>query len=160
MVYQCKKYKWSGYTYSVSAQVVGETCEEIETRQGSLTRENFLESASDEGSPCHKLFEWNNTEAAHKWRLHQAGKILSSLKVEVIEQEKEPVVVRAFLNVNPVDTKGVYMHTERAMQVPEARSSILLRAVRELQIFRDKYETLEELKNVFAAIEEVEEAIE
>ena len=72
MVY---KYK-NGISYSVPAQVVGKQFEKIEKKYGELNSQNVLDSARSEKSPIHDLFEWDDTQAAEKYRLSQASKLI------------------------------------------------------------------------------------
>lgn len=153
MVFQ-KKYEWSGFAYNVPAQVVGEHVEALEKRDGDVTRESFLESARDEGSVVHNLFEWNDSIAGERWRLHQAGKILTNLKVNIVYEEKEPVKVKAFLNAVPGSSKGRFFNVQAALSRVDTRAGVLQRAKEELQAFTDKYRTLSELSSVIKVIDD------
>jgi hypothetical protein len=46
-----------------------------------LTPALVLAEARDPDSPLHPLFEWNNDEAAERWRLHQARELIRSVRV-------------------------------------------------------------------------------
>jgi hypothetical protein len=50
---------------------------------GRLTPEAVVEDASNENSPLHELFEWDDSVAAHQFRLHQARMVITSVEVEV-----------------------------------------------------------------------------
>lgn len=153
MVYQ-RKYEWSGYSYSVPAQVVGEHVAAIEERDGEVTKESFLDSARSKASPVHKLFDWDNKVAGEKWRLQQAKNILSCLRINIVCEDRAPIKTRAFINIVPGSNNGRFLSTELAMANLDTRTGVLTRAQQELQSFREKYSTLTELSTVIAAIDD------
>ena len=151
------KYEWGIYQFPVAAEIVGKHCEQIEKENGTITREILLESARSQDSCIHSLFEWNDTIAAEKYRLHQAGNVLSSLKVTVMRPEKadEPVTTKAWVQVERQEHKAVYMNVQSAMSGEKTRQQVLKIALAELATFKHKYETLTELSAVFEAIDMV-----
>jgi len=52
-------------------------------RRGKITPQQVLDAARDEDSPLHPFFEWDDDEAAEKWRLMQARTLIKSVKVEI-----------------------------------------------------------------------------
>lgn len=153
MVY---KYEWGIYRFPVSAEVVGKRCEELEKENVTLSKEALLDSARDEDDELHPLFEWNDGIAAEKYRLHQAGQVLSSLKITVIQdQEEEPKQVKAFVQVTRDAHRAVYMNTQTALKRVDTREAVLKIALQELAAFKNKYQTLSELAEVIAAIDDV-----
>lgn len=52
-------------------------------RSGKLTAEEVVEDARRETSPLHDLFEWDDAEAAQRWRVEQARVLIRSVRVEV-----------------------------------------------------------------------------
>ena len=155
-----KIYGWANVNYPVPASVVGETCERLEAEYGSVTRENFLEAARDETSPTHSLFEWDDAKAAEKYRVDQSGRILGNLRITVTDDNNEEIQVHAVYNVKSTNEKAQYRSFNVVMCDPDMKSEVLKRAITELNIFRRKYETLEELVEVFHAIDDVLATIE
>lgn len=149
MVYQ---YSWSGPERAVSAEKVGNHIRQLEKRYGEVTRETFLESARPADSPMHCLFEWDDTVAAEKYRLHQANVIIASLRVTITEEKKEPVILRGY--VQDRKTSSGYLNIERAMTEQDKRKRVLEQAKRELKWFVEKYAAFEELAKIMAAISE------
>lgn len=148
-----KKYSYKMNCFSVPAQVVGETCEKIEEKYGEITKENLLEESRDESSPTHALFEWRDDVAAEKWRRRQAGKVLENLTFVYVNNHGEEKATRAYVNVIAEDkTAGCFRSVEVAMSNADMRAEVLKRAMREIEIFQDKYSNLEELSEIFAAI--------
>ena len=148
-------YKWEGYSYSVPAQTVGETCEQIESRDGEVTRESLVNEARDKKSPIHDLFEWNDGIAAEKWRQHQAGVVLSALKVEIINNKKEPSTIKAFMSVKENPQKASYMNINVIQNSPDYMKIVLRNALYELATFKKKYEGISALEPVMKVIEQV-----
>ena len=133
----------------VDAQTAGEELERIYERDGSITPEAVVEDSTDPSAPLHGCFEWDNEKAAHKYRITQAqGIIRCIVSVDTPVQSCEPV--RAF-----VSTRQVYKPITVVMDDEAARAELLRSALCELENFKRKYATLQELSAVFAAIEEV-----
>lgn len=145
--------------FKVPAQIVGETLERLEQRDGEVTKESFLEESRPETAPTHKLFEWNDTVAAEKYRLHQSGMAIKAVAVKVeTADSKEPTVIRAFVNIQPDRiTKGKFINIFAGMNNEETRKTILANAMAELRQFERKYSLYEEFSKVCAAINELKE---
>ena len=152
-----KIYEWSHIQYSVPAEIVGKTCEKLEAQYGSVTNENFLDAARAESSPTHPLFEWDDSIAAERYRKDQSSRILSNLRITIASDNSEPKMVRAVYNVKPGNENANYRSFDVVMRDADLRKEVLKRAIRELVIFKEKYETLKELADVFSAIDAVVE---
>lgn len=49
---------------------------------GRLTPEAVVNDAKSPRSPLHRCFDWDDSEAARKWRLEQARSLIRTVKVE------------------------------------------------------------------------------
>lgn len=173
--FECKRYAWrSGYSYRVPASTVGSVLEKIEKEQGQVTSEALLDYSRDENAETHELFEWNDSVAAEKYRLTQAGKVITQLEVSVTYEEPEHEEINveltrspqqvprytysAYVNINKRATGSTasYVNTERAMSDKTTRNQVLENALQELRTFRRKYQTCRELTDVFNAIARLE----
>ena len=155
MVYE---YSWNGPNRSVEAWKVAEHLQKLEQENGGVTREAFLESARDENSEMHKLFEWDDTVAAEKYRLEQANKIIHSIQVTVVEEEeKPPVKLNLFTMPGYTEKKvgdtGRYINVMTATAKPDTRALILEDARKNAKWFMNKYQSITELAEVISAIE-------
>lgn len=158
MVYQWKMKS----LYKVSAQTTGEKIEEIIQQYGAVTKENFLEASRPAESETHNLFEWDDTKAAEKYRLHQSNMIINSLTVQVnVENRATPITTRAFVNVQKEDgrQKAEFLRIDTAFSDMECKTIVLANAIQELREFQKKYETYSELSQVFEAIDNLKEVI-
>lgn len=147
MVYE---YSWNGMERAVPAEKVADHLRKLEKKHGEVTKELFLESARSERSAMHKLFEWDDTKAAEKYRLHQATVIIASIRVTVIEEENEPIVTRAFVQCG--QTPGGYLNIEKALSEEDTKRQVLEEAKKEARWFVSKYESLQELASVIDAM--------
>ena len=78
-------------------EAIARCAQELE-RRGELTAENLVDAARPEESSTHNCFEWNDSEAAEKYRITQARQWLRVIKVEDLREEGPPGM-RAFLPV-------------------------------------------------------------
>ena len=62
-MYEFKK----GSRINVDANIAGAMCEQLENSIG-LTPKNLLDANRDEKAPLHNCFEWDDTEAAERYR--------------------------------------------------------------------------------------------
>lgn len=126
-------------------------CDELRQIGEEFSPEDIVEAAEDEGKELHKCFEWDDTKAAHKYRIHQAVQLTSNLifRKEVSADDPPPAPVRIF---NKTDNTGGYKIPERTFKVQEEYEALLQRAYSELRAFKAKYQALSELSEILALI--------
>jgi len=56
-------------------------------RNGKVDPQDLIKVARSPNHPCHDDFTWDDTEAAERWRHHQAKEIIRELKFMVMEGE-------------------------------------------------------------------------
>ena len=56
-------------------------------KKGRITAHAVLDAARPASSPIHDCFDWNDSEAAEKWRLEQARELIRRVKIELVYQE-------------------------------------------------------------------------
>lgn len=138
----------SGCRISADAQKVAD---EILSIGSSATTAQILDKARDEQTELHKCFDWDDAEAAEKWRLQQARHIVCNLVIKEKSDTPRPEV-RVFFKT---DADNGYKPTVLIMQDKDEYRKLLDRALAELTSFRAKYKTLVELDGVFDAIDKV-----
>lgn len=138
----------SGCRISADAQKVAD---EILAIGNSATTAQILDKARDEQTELHKCFDWNDAEAAEKWRLQQARHIVCNLVIKEKSDTPRPEV-RVFFKT---DADSGYKPTVLIMQDKDEYRKLLDRALAELNSFKAKYKTLVELDCVFDAIDKV-----
>lgn len=75
------KYEWSRRMAPVEADVVGEELERIRSLTGQLRPRTVVDEARPEGSPIHAAFEWDDSAAGEKYRVHQARNLIRAVRV-------------------------------------------------------------------------------
>lgn len=150
------RYAWSpGARYSGDAQKVGTEIERIrKAGAGSLEPEAVVEHARSHNSVLHTYFEWDDEKAAHSYRVSQAGDLIRAVQVDITRSNIEkPKTIRAFVSVKQGGERS-YTSTLHAMNDQQLRAQVLATAWAELLALRRKYEHLEELGRIFAAMDE------
>ena len=64
-------------------QVAARLARLTEKHDGVLLPEHVVKDARRKTSPLHDLFEWNDTAAAQKYRLQQARRVITSVRVDI-----------------------------------------------------------------------------
>jgi hypothetical protein len=96
--------------------------EALRDADGLLHIGSILEAAADPASPLHDHFEWDDTEAAHRYRLGQARQLIRAQKISV---RIGPAVIRSVAYV-PADSSGAYRKlADIAPSSDQARQVIL-----------------------------------
>lgn len=149
MVYE---YHWKDASrISIPAQAAGERLEALRVKHDGITARVVVDDARRKRSPLHGAFEWDNTVAATEYRLEQARLVLRSI-VMVSEKTPDSAPVRAFVCIS-ADGERSYTSLDIALSSPEMRQQVVARALRELDVWRDRYEELDELAEIFAALD-------
>jgi hypothetical protein len=58
--------------------------EKLEQKYGMLTAQDVIREAANENNPLHNWFDWNDSEASEKWRMHQARMLIATVRVKVM----------------------------------------------------------------------------
>lgn len=123
----------------------------------SLIPDMVLDAAADPKSPLHDYFEWDDSVCARRYRIEQAGEIISRIRYVIVTDEGE-VSQRAFINVT-VDEQAEeeeYVPVRRLLNSPELRARALRKAMSDLEKWCLKYGHLRELGVVVKAFKALE----
>ena len=153
-------YKWKNgarVPAAIDADKVGERFQRIAERNGGhLTPPAVLKDALKKSSPMHDYFEWDDTEAAEKWRIEQAGYLIRNIVVPVILEEGddgEPADFRPYVSVVIEEEGPVYMDVQDVMNDPALQEQAIAGAMRELRHWRRKHAQLKALAFLFETID-------
>lgn len=83
-------------TTPVTVDVAAEI-RKLESRSGKLDPRRVVEAARSPDSPLHAYFTWDDSAAAHRWRLSQAETLIRRCRTEITVEDvsvKVPVYVR------------------------------------------------------------------
>lgn len=117
----------------------------------TATPEQIVEAAKDERSELHKCFTWDDTEAAIKWRKHEARQITHLLVIRDDNRDKEQLEFRVF-QVTDSPSAG-YRAAPLIFKVEDEYQKLLRQALRELRAFKEKYKSLQELDYILNLID-------
>lgn len=151
-----KKYKARTGYYLHSdkeAQIVGTFFEE-KFPLGSILTDAVVEFAQPKTSPIHKYFEWDDTKAAHEFRLDQARKLIKSIVVEIDGSN-----VPAYQNIYIENSGRSYLETAQCMETESIWDQVLASALKEAVNWANRYRTYKDLAPAVAAIDEVHKQI-
>ena len=140
----------------INDRIEEELRELAESHGGVIPPAAVVAFARDPETALHSKFTWDDGEAAEAWRLHQARRVLS-VYVTVIAANTEPV--RTFVSLTS-DRKagGGYRLTVDVLADESLREQMIIDAVAELKRVRVKYKHLNELAEVWTAVDIAEQA--
>lgn len=149
-------YRWKeGSHIHIDAQATGEEMERMRTtHNGRLEAKDVLAAARRPASPLHPHFEWDDSIAAEKYRVDQAGHLIRCITVELPEA-KAPT--RAFVSVRR-DSDRSYTSVQHALSDDDLRQQVIEAAWAELEAWRKRHAELIEFANLFAVIDQARAA--
>jgi len=126
-------------------------------RDGELLPEDVVEAARPPRSPLHSRFTWDDSEAAHQYRLWQARQLIR-VKVSYLKVGDDEIASRVFVSLSSDRCRdgGGYRTITSVMNNSVWRDQLLLDALEEMRRFKEKYATLKELAGVFEAMSSAE----
>ena len=147
--------EWKGASrIKADAQKAGELFEQLEA-ENDLTAARVVEESRAEDAVLHDEFEWDDSEAANKYREGQARHLINAITIATVKAEgcDKPIPVRAFFNVSADST---YTSVVSIANSAEKTANLVAQAKRELITFSNKYNAIQSyLSGVFDAIKEV-----
>ena len=111
---------------------------------GGLTPADVVDVAASRKSPLHRLFTWDDTEAARQFRLQQARSVLNCI-VSIEPGETEPVPMNTNVRVGK---RLTYLDTRDAVRDDEIRERILDDALTALRSWHLRYATYREVSGL------------
>jgi hypothetical protein len=135
--------------------------EKIRRPNGLLFPQDIVRAAAKKTHPLHTEFEWRNTEAARRYRLLQAQRLIRYVRIVEVTPDNKLVAVRLYESL-PSDRRlgQGYRTIHEIMNDRDKTNELLASALRELQSFRMRYQQLCELAGVIREVEVVEVALE
>jgi len=146
----------NGARQTGSAEPAYEELETIRKREGGIAPSSVVKRAKSKRSALHRHFEWNDGLAAEKHRMEQARDLIRSIEIIHVEHPKAPAKAYSIVTTPTVGKekpKKVYQSTVEALKDPVMRDEILGNAIRDAISFRRKYAALQELAQVFTAVD-------
>ncbi len=149
----------------VDPTVVGQTIEKLAalSPDGLCATEALVDAAKPAKSPLHPLFSWDNKTAGDLWRKQEARQIILSVSIVKENKDGEPKRVQApaFINIRKPSigdggpaSRG-YMTTAAVISDKELYRQALTTALAAVRSLQRRFETLTELKPLWAALDKV-----
>lgn len=130
---------------------------DLYARNGNELRPaDVVEFARDPQTALHKRFTWDDTEAAHKWRLHEASELI---RVSVYLEPSKQTPIRASVRTSDPTSASEYRHLNDVLDDSERRGRLIRDALKEVKNWRARYEAVTELAPIFAAIDEIAQEV-
>ena len=106
------------------AQKFGEELVRIKEREGQLNPKNIVANATNPRNPLHKWFDWENDEAASRWR-HQQAIDLVGLVAEVVVIEGKRTKQRSFFGIKGGRSGVSYVNIQEIRGNKEFREKLI-----------------------------------
>lgn len=141
----------------VEAKVAYSELMKIKRKQG-LSPEAVLESASSPESILHSFFNWDDSDAARKYRLLQASNLIRSF--EVVYKEMPEKAVRAFeiQTRKPAGStikQTIYTTAEEANADPDNHDRLVADAIKGFMAWRRRFGNIKEFEKLNAVFDEI-----
>ncbi len=114
--------------------------------KGVLLPKDVLEAARPESSPLHEDFDWDDGEAAEKYRLWQARQITTTFKV-IIEGNEVQQFHNVIVKINNEPVRG-YSDIRTILKSEDLTNQLLQASVREIRAWQQKYKELKKAKEM------------
>jgi hypothetical protein len=112
--------------------------------QGELVPRHVVDVARDTAHPLHQCFNWDDTEAAEKYRIGQAAQLIRTIKITIVT-DSETFKVRAYHAYRNIgqDRPG-YVPDAMVQALPEAKTILLQSMRRDWVTYKRRYGHLSE----------------
>jgi len=156
----CRKYEMKKYIAKPGAQFskkdaqkFGTYIDKLHKKHTGVTPTVLVEDAANPKSPLHGYFNWDDSDAAHKFRVEQARHLLNHLELVVTVEGRDPTPIKGFFNVKSPTGSPVYVSFETVKNDAQLRLQVLEDAFNELVYWKSRYEEYQEFGEVVMAIE-------
>lgn len=147
---------WQGRNYHVDPEEAAAELQRIQLERGKLTPDVVLEEASHEGSLFHDLFLWDDSEAAHRYRLTQARQLVRSLRVVIREGDpSEPLLISVRRESSSTEHDRVYVPFAATRSDEDIRREYLFAELARLESLIPRTEAFGEFTPLREAVAEI-----
>lgn len=136
----------------MSPKVVGEELERIQKENdGALKPENVVEAATPVDAPLHPAFEWDDSAAAHQYRLHQARRVITSVRIlNGPDAGKNPSPV--YVSIRSPEHGRTYQAVAEVLGEEQLKARFLDEVRRAIESLERRYSHFEELAGLIANV--------
>lgn len=158
------QYTWrDGYVAKIDPATAGRELERIAKRDQEVVPLTVVEESRPDDAPLHSAFEWNDSDAAEKYREDQAKRLIGALKVVYVRNDTEEPLppMRAYVSV--VDDPEFEMFAPRparhfrpiakVMSEQDLRDQYRQQAFATLCSWRERYQDIDDFARIFEEID-------
>jgi len=160
-----KKFQFKkGVSLPIKPKDVGQEFERLKkANKGLLNPRIVLRSAKPKGSILHKCFQWNDSEAAEKYRLSQASHLLRSIEIVYVGDDgKKSLPARAFVTLieeGICKPRSNYMAIAEVLNDKELRARYLSDTLSEYEALSRRNVNIKEFTTIHNAIKRTRKRI-
>jgi hypothetical protein len=136
------------------ANIIGEFCDKLYRKFGTITAEMFV-TAAKKDKTIRPYLEWDNTLAAEQYRLHQARILIGSFTVTIERHDKE-VTVRG---LQYVDSENGYVPSSKIFSNTEMTKEVVAKAKKEAISWFHRYQNIRGFDNMNPIFDAIEKAM-
>jgi hypothetical protein len=129
---------------TTKVEIIASSLRSVWEDRGRLVAEDLVEIAGEANHPLHDFFEWDNGEAAHRYRVWQAGQLIRSVKILVTAAtngDSEDFQIREWVAARSVGVgRGSYVPQDLVSQNPDQQALLLRQMRRDLAAVKRRYE--------------------
>jgi len=100
---------------------------------------DVVKVARSPSHPLHKRFDWDDTKAAHKWRLSQARDLIASVEIEWESSPGRMIKVQAYHHIRNEGTG--YYPTETIIQHESMRQALVRELTEDARVMGQRLQT-------------------
>lgn len=146
-------------------QTIEDELKAIWDSRGQLVAAEVVDVAADPSHPLHEFFEWDDNEAAQRYRVSQAANLIRSVKINVVQEDQSGEIkdykIRAWIPARTAGAEaasGAYLPEASIRESPALRTVTLQQMRRELNAFRRRYQHLAEFWSAVTELVQEEQA--
>jgi hypothetical protein len=141
-------YQWRyGSPFKADANAFAAQLDELKAPDGTIELETVLEASRPEAAPLHEEIEWDDSEAAHKYRIGKVREIMGALRVIPIDivREEPMTPVRAAIPVSMSGQNGgqnTYVMTVQQTTADQYNDTVRAQAVSDIKRLANRLRAL------------------
>ena len=134
-------------------EIIAPVLEAIRTKHnGLLIADHVVDEARKKNSPLHPYFNWDDTKAAHQYRLWQARQLITVVTVK-LPNARRLIQMYVSLRDDRKQPEGAYRGILDVLSDSDLRYQLVREALEDLKYWEQKYSQLAELGEIYQAIQ-------
>lgn len=153
-----KKYQWHPYFRNpivhTNIQLVVDEIEAIREAYNTVSPQLLVDSAKNKKSVIHSYFNWDDTDAANKYRVSQANLLLRHIEVKIISNEGVKTI-RVYETVTKMEQNATSTYIHHIDASKDTDAIIIKRILADLRQIKTRLERVERvdvIKHILQAI--------